>query len=427
MAYRDDLSAALARAEAAERALAGVCHVHPGLPSFAACAGCARTFCEACVTTTAEGPRCTACVVAWLSRRRRRRSLVIAAAVTAIGTLVGLYAHHGKAWKPAENPIAKALPMPHRMERAGYATMPNRIRVLRETLLADPCDRAAVRELADLLNRNKAYGETIDANQRFFDKCGLYPQLAWTSILAHQQRMDWAGAVAVSTGLIAHEPTDPDFWWWRGQDRAELGQLAAAIADYRQSMALGGLGFATFRLATAAERHGEHCEGAFAIRYMITLQGRRFAGDTWERFKHLYAAGACDAVNGKGRAVLRYAPGVDLLLAELRLGSETGSVVVDASAPYLTVTAGFARRAGIAVTPNAPSASAVVLGELREGRLATAELADLAGATAVSVPVLVLDELAPGMDGIVGLSFLWRFSLTRDEDRGEVVLSGWSS
>lgn len=425
MAYRDDLEAAVARADAAERALAGVCHVHTATPSTAECAACQRRFCDACTMLTDDGPRCTTCFVAWSARRGRRRTLVAVAGLGAACLGAAAFVTLGGGHDPATDPIARSLDITGpRTEAPRYATRPNRIRVLRETLTADACNRDAALELAELLNENQVYGETLEANRAFHGRCGWFGQLAWTSIHAHEQRGEFAPAAALATELIAGEPTDADFWWWRGQDRAQLREHATAAADYRQSMALGGQRFAAFRFAAVAEAMHEPCEGAFAIRYLVAVdRGGRF-GDAWERFKQLFAAGACDALNGHGKATIHFKPEVPLVTAKIKLGTTVASVIVDSSAGFLTLDRKLAPAP--AELANAPRVQGYVMGELREGVVAELPEVALDGAAATEVSTLFVDGgLPPGVDGVVGLSFLWRFAVERNDERGEIVLTGW--
>ena len=71
---------------------------------------------------------------------------------------------------------------------------------------------------------------------------------------------------------------------------------------------------------------------------------------------------------------------------------------------------------GLRIDADAPTVQTFVLGEVREARLAVADRIDVGGASARAVEVAVVPELAPGMDGIVGMSFLMRFAVETDDD-----------
>src|SRR5262245_40331543 len=96
MAYRDELEAALARAEAAERILRSVCYVHSTVPAAGLCGRCERRLCDTCTIETLEGTRCAACAARAPSRRYR--PWIAAAAISAVvmGGLVSVLAIGGR-------------------------------------------------------------------------------------------------------------------------------------------------------------------------------------------------------------------------------------------------------------------------------------------------------------------------------------------
>jgi hypothetical protein len=83
MPFRDELGAALSRAEAAETSLRSHCYVHPDQPADGVCVRCDRGICLDCKREPDEGLNCPRC----LSRARaahNRRFLLVLLVATAL-------------------------------------------------------------------------------------------------------------------------------------------------------------------------------------------------------------------------------------------------------------------------------------------------------------------------------------------------------
>src|SRR5262249_51896631 len=134
----------------------------------------------------------------------------------------------------------------------------------RDTLAKEPCSRPAAATLAKELNRLGDHAGNLAFTPGFQARCGAYPYLLWTNVYAHEQRGEWRAAADVAGALIADDPTDADFWWWRGSDVARLGELDQAAADYTQSLARRASLDIAWRLSEIAAKLGRTCDGAFA-------------------------------------------------------------------------------------------------------------------------------------------------------------------
>jgi aspartyl protease family protein len=410
--------------------MSAICQVHEDGP-VATCSGCKRPVCAFCATPSQEGPVCWLCqVVARKARGRKQAAIVGGVVAVGVGGLVA-FGMMGSKSDAKQDDVAKALAMapPPQAAPAPYHHAPNQIRVLRDDLKKEPCNRRAALDLAELLNENEAFGETIELDEGFVAKCGAFPRLLWTDVYAHEQRSEWAQAATAATTLIEDDPTDSDFWWWRGQDRMEEGKLDLAGADFRQSMAEGGHEFAAFRFIPVAEKLKTPCEAAFALRQFIFQDEDAIGGSVISRYNQLYASGSCDAVAGKGKASVKVEPGMDLVMtkASLKTGAATeGSFVIDTKAAFVVVSKAFADKAKLAVD-GAPEVTTLVLGDLKKARVLTAASLSVGGATAANVQVAVVDELPKEMDGVIGESFLWRFAYVRDDVKKKATFAEWKT
>jgi predicted aspartyl protease len=409
MAYRDDLEAAIRRAEDAERKLAQACYLHPEAKAASVCATCARGICEACTMAALEGNYCPSCFGRMRGSQLRRQTAILVVSGTALTAAAVLIV------TLLSRSDAVDAPVPPRHDSYDYSKHTVKIARLTEQLAKDPCNRSLTLQLADTYNLDSDYSKTVALVDDFGKRCGPWPRLLWPAVGAHERRAEWQPAVELATVLIENEPTDPDFWWWRGRDLAEQGRLVEAAADLHASMGARPNGFAAGLLGKGAQKLGRPCEGAFAYRLLIEASGEADDDDAARgRGADLYRAGRCEAMEGQGTATLRLKPNTELYEAKVTIGKATGAFVIDEHAGYLTVTKAFAEQAGLAAAAGKTEVTVYAAGATRNAHLALATEVRMGETRAPQVDVAVVDGLPPRTDGVVGLSFLWRFQMTYD-------------
>jgi hypothetical protein len=152
---------------------------------------------------------------------------------------------------------------------------------------------------------------------------------------------------STSTVIIEDNPFDSDFWWWRGEDLVRSKQHAAALADYRQSFANAqrpeAARFPAGRILDAADPAGRPCEGVFALRYFVEVQGGDLSGSLERRAAGLAASAGCDDKAGRGTAT--WSPSADdaTIRVDVTSGAATGRFIVDARTGTTAVSQDFAR------------------------------------------------------------------------------------
>jgi aspartyl protease family protein len=405
MAYRDELEAALARAEAAERLLRSVCYVHADAPAASVCGRCDRRLCEACTVETLEGTRCAACAARVPTRRYGPWIVAGGIGAVVMAGLVAVLAIGGR--RSADGPLAE--PATGGVRKTTYWA-----EAARDTLAKEPCSRPAAATLAKELNRLGNHAGNLAFTADFQARCGAYTYLLWTNVYAHEQRGEWSDAATVATALIAGDPTDADFWWWRGNDVAHLGELDQAAADYSQSLARRASLDVAWRLAETADKLGRTCDSAFALEY--ALAGHDLDDDTEarERWRNAYMSGGCSAFDGAGTDVLRLRPNAPALTARASIEGTVIATVVDERTAQVVVTAAVAERAHLVRRPGTVRIWA--MGRFYDAQLAVAREMTVERTRAAFVPIAVVADLPPGVDGIVGLTYLWRFAFDRHGD-----------
>jgi aspartyl protease family protein len=279
-------------------------------------------------------------------------------------------------------------------------------------------------ELADRLASIGNNREAVAAAARFFQKCGDHPRLRWVTYAANKRLGEWDAAIAEVNRLIEHNRYDRDYWVWRGLVHEEKGDFARAIADYRQSLNLDPrLGNIPFNLASLYERTGQPCEAIFPLEQFLHHYGDLpGAGNVRQRILGLYESGRCGDHAGRGRAMVSFAPGSPAITAIVTINSRhRGRFLVDTGASYVAVSPGFARAIGL------EAGKGSVLVQTANGPVTatptTLDAVAVQGARASRVNALIIDSLPGQIDGLLGLSFLARFEVTLNRQRGRLELS----
>jgi tetratricopeptide (TPR) repeat protein len=354
--------------------------------------------------------------VAFLAAERRRRTrnigIFAVAAVLAAGAVAAIIflgssrskraaaqenvADGGPAEAPAEDPIE--------------------IKLAKAKLEQEPCQARAAVELGDALNEHDRYAETVAFADDFQKRCGNEARvLLWKKFYALQQLKQWQASVEVATELVDGKPDDVDYWWWRGESLLELKRFAEAAADFRQSIANSDLedssGVHVMHLAKIAKEIGRPCEGAFALGVYREAHGELNRSGA-NLHAELSVIGDCERLAGHGAAKLRAKAGQPVYRSPATVAGQSGTFLVDGRSPYVTVTRDFATRAGLATTP--PKVTTWAAFELHQAELTVASTVELGRASAPEIDVAVVDTLPPGIDGVIGESFLWRFATFDD-------------
>ncbi len=284
---------------------------------------------------------------------------------------------------------------------------------LRAALAAEPCDRKAVQELAQTYNEAGDLRGTVALTGEFEKRCGEHLLLLWKTVYAHEQLGQWKEAAALDGRLLADAPRDADFWWWRGKARMRLEQLEPAAADLLQSIAnseiANSTGVAVMLFADAAEKLERPCEGARAVGLFVDAHGAENVTQTArDRHTALHLAGGCDEKKATGKAVIKRKRGAPLMKTAAVVQGTKGRFAVDPGTGLSVVTASFAERAGLK-RREGPELDTVALASVVRGRPASADAVTIGKAEARDVEVLVVDSLPGKLDGVLGLSLLWRF------------------
>jgi hypothetical protein len=388
------------------------CFAHSSAEATGSCEGCQKPICAQCTEGTLAGLMCPECGAKQQAKRRMMTRVKIGAvaAVLVGGGVFGLVAvTKGNA---ATNAPGEKKPVG---EQDPY------IESLRNQRDKAPCDHDATFKLVQELNEMKRHPEAIADAELFWSKCGEFDRLRWSVIYAQHQLGKNADAIPHETALIGKDPYDSDFWWWRGEDRVKTGEPMLGLADYRQSIAVsehkGASRFAAGRIVDAAKPAGRPCEAVAAVDYFVAVHEGDLAGGFEQEVRGIDVASECGKKRGTGKADLPRNERV-----KVSIGGVEGTFLVDETCGTTALTADFARRAQVAAVQG-PNIETIAAGAVRSARLATATVT-IGTAVAPDAELAIVDSLPDQLDGVLGLSVMWKFELVRREADQGLTLEG---
>ena len=291
-----------------------------------------------------------------------------------------------------------------------------------EFLRAEPCDRARAVGYIEAMVRAGDNRGGIANGEAFLTRCGEHERLRWVLYEAKKRLSDWDGAIAEADRLIAADPGDKDYWWWRGTAREQQGDDEGAVADYRQSLMIQpDVDGVPFALAAVLERRGRPCEALLPIEQFLHYHpGARDEPAVVQRLDRLWGPQGCEP--GQGEATIPFPPGTQVITVQASVnGSPPRTFILDTGATWTVLSAQFARDLGLRDEDGVVVVVETAAGPRSARHLAVDEIR-VQGVVANRVPIAILPETPEGTAGLLGLSFLSRFKLTVDPAAGEVRL-----
>jgi len=252
------------------------CYKHASAPMAAQCESCERALCDPCVVYWISSPHCIDCA----KKARRRRSLVAAAKIAGVLAVVA-----GGVVFVSTRP---SPPIPTFVESSELMRLHNKVR-------AERCEKRATLAYEEaLLAADDLRAALADADA-YFAKCGDWYRLRWVTYSAHEHLGEHDKAAAEASKLMAHDPSDHDYPWWRGMAYEEMGRLDDAIADYRRALAIEpALDRIPFNLATLLEQKQQFCEARQPILQFVRHHpAYAGASNVVDRLERLRILGHC--------------------------------------------------------------------------------------------------------------------------------------
>ncbi len=387
------------------------CRAHPSTPATGTCSRCLRETCDVCTVYVGASPHCPACARTLRDRQRMQSTVLALVALAAVigGALYGINAFRKRTADAIANPVLTLSPEAQRLD---------------EALQREPCDRAKIVELASHLRRAGENRAVVTRADAFFARCGDLTRLRWIKAEALDTLSQWDAATIEWTRLVDAEPNSATYRFWRGVSYSNRGDLAHAIVDFEQALAISPrINNVPFNLATAYEQAHRPCDAIFPLEQFVYYNPDvRNRMEIEARIRRLYENDACRAMAGSGRAVLRPMRGAGVLRAPVSVnGRPAGQFAVDTGASLVALSAATAARLGI-VTTNWETITVQTAGGRHPAKYGWVDRIEVQGVSAQHVQVAIVEDLGD-LDGLLGLSFLARFTVSMDRGGGTVEIA----
>lgn len=339
-------------------------------------------------------PACAACL------RRLKRAPLVRGALALLGIVAvgggGYWAY--QASKP----------------RYDYGALSGPLGKLEAELAQEPCDRQKTQELLRGMLAKGDHRGVVDRAATFTTKCGDHPPLREMTYVAHQRLGELDQAAADLSALIEHSPQMPYYYAWRASIYEEKRDFDRAAEDLRQALARYPAAVdIPQRLADIYERQGKNCDAVVLLQQLAFRYEREaFAAGVRSRVEGLERKGACNAgaASEGDHVTLRADPRHGTAITKVRLNDQAvGSFVVDTGASFVAIPRKTSERLGLDLT-NAPTGKLATANGVREAQLVVLPSVSVGALKAERVTAVVVDDL-PGIDGLLGMSFLSRFEM----------------
>jgi clan AA aspartic protease (TIGR02281 family) len=291
-----------------------------------------------------------------------------------------------------------------------------------DDLTREPCDKAAIAELSQALQKNGRRRDAANALEIFSDDCKGDATSLRSAVNVLLTLSDTTKAEAVATKLIALEPYGDNGYYLRALARIEARQYERAIDDLITALDFFGnkdriSSTPYLKLSKSYEQLGRFCDAILPIEALVAIDPQRHdTSQTQAIIATLTARGNCQRGQGK-EEVIALAGKPNTVRVQVAINGVKGNFILDTGATFVTVTRGFADKAKIEIEPGSMIQMATANGYVtaERGRAGTVGLKSL---TARQVPAVVLQANAkgfgPGIDGLLGMSFLTQFTMTMD-------------
>jgi clan AA aspartic protease (TIGR02281 family) len=287
-------------------------------------------------------------------------------------------------------------------------------------LAREPCDQQAIADLGKALDAAGYRREAASAHIRFSDTCGGHAQSLRAAANILYKLSDYAAVVTVATDLIKLEPYNDNGFYLRAIAHNHAGSYQRAIDDYVTAIELFGnkdriSSVSYMGMARAYEKLSRFCDAVVPLQSWIALNPARNDTSQVQRIIDDYMKkGNCTLATGSEETFPRQRGTITL---PVTINGVRSVMMLDTGASFVSLKKTFAQKASVAVDQDSTVQLHTANG-ITEGKLGRASTIQLRSLQAKDVAVVVQDDakatFGPGVDGLLGMSFLSRFNVTID-------------
>ena len=291
-----------------------------------------------------------------------------------------------------------------------------KVNPLLAVLQKEPCDKQTIFQASSALENIRAIRGAAEMLKGFADVCPDGSGELYHASELYYLLGAYDTAVKLSSDLIDHQPDAQLPYYVRARSEQGLKRYAAAIEDYATLIRLlpdtkAVVSEVFTRMSESYEKLGRPCEAINPLQTYIALDSQtRSTPSLLKRITTLAAQGNCAQVYAKGVArIPRRSNGVSITKVEIN-GVE-GNFIVDTGASFVALSRAFAERAKPRMLTT-DSVEMQTANGTTSATLASLDSVKLAGLSAAAVPAIVASKsLGDGIDGLLGMSFLSRFTV----------------
>jgi clan AA aspartic protease (TIGR02281 family) len=292
-----------------------------------------------------------------------------------------------------------------------------------DELSRERCDQDAIVSLAKGLQNAGYRREAATAHVRFSETCGGHVPSLRTAANILLDLSDYSGAAEIASKLIEQEPFGDNGYYLRAVAHDRGGSPKKAVDDYVTAIELfvprdriSSVGYQS--LARNYEKLGQPCDAALAIETWVALNpARNDTGQARTMISSYAAKGRCTTATGGKEEVFAAAQRGNVVTLQATINGVRGTFILDTGATFVSLKHSFAQKSKATIDQDSivrlNTANGVT--EAKRGRAKSIELRSL---KANDVPIVVQADAkatyGPGVDGLLGMSFLSRFQVTID-------------
>jgi aspartyl protease family protein len=281
----------------------------------------------------------------------------------------------------------------------------------------EPCDNVAFIALARLMESAGYPRESAKSLEAYNRSCTFSEEMLQSAYTAYTRIGDHKAAINVADELVKFDPASYDYRFMRGSAYERSRDYKAALADYISTLDLfpdlsNVAGSQFYQVSAMYDKIGKPCDAIGPLETFISYNVKERQSQQIAKLISDYSRkGNCAATyaNGSARVVIPPSNLVDVMINGSR-----ARMIIDTGASLVSLTPEMAARARI--TPDASDLVEVkVVGGLLKQATGYAQTLQVAEATAANVPVLIAvgskDAFGPGIDGLLGMTFLSRYTV----------------
>ena len=325
-------------------------------------------------------------------------------------------------WLPHQA-IAQNSTSPDPLERLG-AEIPRFVlkhqgRRSFDTLMREPCDKIAVRELGQAVGKAGFRRQAAKLHLSFSDRCGGHAPSLRAAANDLLTISDYEQAIYVTTKLIDMEPFHDNGYFLRALAYYRSYKFEEAIDDFITAIELfpnkskiSSAGY--LKLSKSYEQLDQFCDAVAPIEAWVAIDPERHdTSRTRAMINALRAKGECRA-QAKKKERFRIRRRGHTIRIRAKINGTRGRFIIDTGATFVSLKRSFAEKAKIKVDENTSiqlnTANGIV--KAKRGRASVIQLRSL---SAQNIPVVVQSDKAgtygKGVHGLLGMSFLSRFNI----------------